>query len=147
MQDTIKKLKHYVQAKNLRWTTQRQIIAETLFKAKQHLTTEELFGQVRRQDSSIGYATVSRTLHLLKDAGLCEQVDISDGSMRYEIVKESDHHDHLICTECGKFVEVFSPQLEKIQAELVSQHGFVEKSHKLQIFGMCSDCTEKSSQQ
>ena len=139
----MEKLKRYVHTRNLRWTSQRQVIADTLFEAGQHLTTEELFRKVQATDPAVGYATVARTLHLLVKAGFCEQIDISDGSMRYEVVSDGDHHDHLICTQCGVFVEVFSPQLEKIQSELVREHGFVEQSHKLQIFGVCRTCSQK----
>ena len=140
-QKTIEKLKEYIQARNLRWTNQRQVIAAILFSAKQHLTTEELFRKARAKDPAIGYATVSRTLHLLTEAGFCDQIDFSDGSMRYEVLDGRTHHDHLICTQCGTFIEVFSPELEKIQADLVGEHGFVESHHKLQIFGLCKKCS------
>ncbi|MDH4202875.1 MAG: transcriptional repressor [Phycisphaerae bacterium] len=140
MKDVTEKLKEYIRRKNLRWTGQRQTIVEQLLRTRQHLTTDELFRKVQKQDPSIGYATVARTLHFLVDAGFCDQVDISDGSMRYEVVWGHEHHDHLICSVCGKFIEIFSPELEKIQAKLVRQHGFIETTHKLQIFGTCIDC-------
>lgn len=145
MKDVTEKLKEYIRRKNLRWTEQRQTIVQELLKARQHLTTDELYKKVQKRDPSIGYATVARTLHFLVDAGFCEQVDISDGSMRYEVVCGHDHHDHLICNVCGKFIEIFSSELEKIQADLVRQYGFQEISHKLQIFGTCADCQKKAS--
>ncbi len=144
-QKAIEKLKEYVQTRNLRWTVQRQIIATILFGARQHLTTDELFQKAKKKDPAIGYATVSRTLHLLTEAGFCEKIDFSDGSMRYEVLVGRTHHDHLICTQCGVFIEVFSPKLEEIQAELVRQNGFTEESHKLQIFGICAGCSGKRS--
>ena len=139
---TIEKLKEYVHTHNLRWTSQRRVIAEILLESKQHLTTDELFQKAKKKDSSIGYATVSRTLHLLSEANFCEKIDFSDGSMRYEVKIGRTHHDHLICTRCGLLVEVFSPELERIQAELVRQHDFLEDHHKLQIFGLCKNCTK-----
>lgn len=139
-QKTIEKLKEYVRTHNLRWTTQRQIIANILFGSRQHLTTEELFQKAKAKDPAIGYATVSRTLHMLTDACFCEQIDFSDGSMRYEVCEGRPHHDHLVCTQCGIFIEVFSPELEGIQADLVKQHEFAESHHKLQIFGLCKKC-------
>lgn len=140
MKDITEKLKEYIHRKNLRWTGQRQMIVQELLKSRQHLTTDELYRKAQKRDPSIGYATVARTLHFLVDAGFCDQIDISDGSMRYEVVCGYEHHDHLICNVCGKFVEIFSPELEKIQANLVQQHGFQESTHKLQIFGTCSEC-------
>jgi Fur family ferric uptake transcriptional regulator len=144
-QEKIEKLREYVRAHNLRWTDQRQIIANILFGARQHLTTEELFHKAKAKDSAIGYATVSRTLHLLTEAGFCDRIDFSDGSMRYEVSVGRTHHDHLVCTQCGKFIEVFSPKLEKIQTELVRRHDFLEDHHKLQIFGLCKKCNTKTS--
>ena len=141
----LEKLKQYVQGRNFRWTAQRQIIAQLLFGSRQHLTTDELFQMAKKKDPAIGYATVSRTLHFLTEAGFCDQIDFSDGSMRYEVVIDRTHHDHLICTQCGVFIEVFSPELEKIQTELVRQHDFLEDYHKLQIFGLCKKCHKNTS--
>jgi len=142
-QKLIEKLREYVQANNLRWTNQRQVVAALLFGSRQHLTTDEIFQKAKKEDPAIGYATVSRTLHLLTEAGFCDQIDFSDGSMRYEALLGRTHHDHLICTKCGVFIEVFSPELEEIQAELVRRNGFLESHHKLQIFGICEKCSEK----
>lgn len=138
------KLEQYIRKNALRWTSQRETIAQAMFNAGQHLTTEQLFRKIHRKHPEIGYATVARTLHLLVDAGVCEQIDISDGVMRFETTKDQEHHDHLICTRCGKFIEVFSPELEKLQAKLVKKYGFIETSHKLQIFGTCADCRAKT---
>ncbi|MBC8378188.1 MAG: transcriptional repressor [Planctomycetes bacterium] len=133
-------LAEYIKLNNLRWTQQRQTIVDVFFKAGQHLTTEELFEHVKKQDPAIGYATVSRTLHLLLEAGACSQLDISDGSMRYEAIAGHEHHDHLVCTKCGTFIEIYSPELEALQSKLVKEHDFSEQYHKLQIFGVCSQC-------
>jgi len=137
------KLKEYITEQNLRWTSQREAIARTLFGANEHLTTEQLFQMVHKQDPAIGYATVARTLRLLVDAGFCERIDISDGTFRYEATGNKKHHDHLFCTRCGTFIEVYSPELEKIQEDLVKKHGFIQESHQLQIFGVCSTCQNK----
>ena len=145
VQKVLDQLKDYVQAHNLRWTAQRQVVASLLFESGQHLTTDELFQKAKKKDPAIGYATVSRTLHFLTEAGFCERIDFSDGSMRYEVLAGRTHHDHLVCTQCGVFIEVFSPELEKIQSELVQQHGFLEDHHRLQIFGLCKDCNSKTS--
>lgn len=139
------KLADYIQKHNLRWTRQRQEIVSLFADSSQHLTTEELFGLVKAKNPAIGYATVSRTLHLLVEAGLCSQIDISDGSMRYEITVGHEHHDHLVCTGCGQFIEIVSPEIERLQSEIVKQYGFLEKHHKLQIFGLCPDCQTRPS--
>ncbi|MHC5088965.1 MAG: Fur family transcriptional regulator [Planctomycetota bacterium] len=144
-QKLIEKLKAYVQAQNLRWTHQRQIVAMILFDTRQHLTTDELYQKAKQQDPAIGYATVSRTLHLLTEAGFCDRIDFSDGSMRYEVLLGREHHDHLICTRCGVFIEIYSAELEEIQTRVVRQHRFRESYHKLQIFGICEKCSQTDS--
>lgn len=137
---TKQKLDNFIRSRNLRWTVQRQRIVDVFLATGQHLTCEELFERVRKHDADIGYATISRTLHLLLEAGVCTTFDIGDGTMRYEAVGEQSHHDHLVCTWCGTFVEIYSPELESLQAKLVKQHGFSEEYHKLQIFGLCPQC-------
>ncbi len=143
--DIKQKLTEYIQSQHLRWTNQREEIVSTFIDSAQHLTTEELFSLVRAKNPEIGYATVSRTLHLLVEAGICSQIDISDGSMRYEITYGHEHHDHLVCTDCGQFIEIVSPEIERLQSEIVQKHGFLERHHKLQIFGKCPDCQKKQS--
>jgi len=78
-------------------------------------------------------------------AGLCRTVDFGDGTQRFEHEYGHQHHDHLICIECGRFVEIYSPKLEKIQAEMVEKHGYEQISHKLQIFGLCPKCRKKAA--
>ena len=110
---------------------------------ERHLTVQQLHYLVRKKHTGIGYATVARTVKLMCEAGVCRQVDFGDGSQRFEHKYGHEHHDHLICTKCGKFEEIYSLDLERIQDELVSKHGYVQESHKLDIFGLCPRCNKK----
>jgi len=76
----------------------------------------------------------------MSESGLCRQVDFGDGVLRYEHNYKHEHHDHLICVKCGRFEEIYSPELEEIQRELVTKYGYVQQSHELQIFGLCPEC-------
>ena len=107
---------------------------------ERHVSVQELYDIVRKKHKNIGYATVSRVLKLLTQADICRQVDFGDGSQRFEHKYGHEHHDHLICTKCGRFVEIYSKQLEKLQAQLVKKHGYVQHRHKLDIFGICPKC-------
>jgi Fur family ferric uptake transcriptional regulator len=138
--DAKAKFNQFLNEKGLRRTLPRDIIADVFLRTEKHLSTQELFDIVRKKNKNIGYATVARTVKLLEDAGLCRQIDFGDRTARYEHEYKHEHHDHIICTGCGKFVEIHSDKLEKIQDSLVKNHGFVQQSHKLTIYGLCPKC-------
>ena len=133
----------YVAGKGFRRTVQRQGVLEVFLGTEKHVTVQELCDLVRRKHKGIGYATVARTVKLMCESGVCRQVDFGDGSQRFEHKHGHEHHDHLICLKCGKFEEIYSPELEKIQDRLVKKHGYVQNSHKLDIFGLCPQCAGK----
>ena len=71
-------------------------------------------------------------------------MDLGDGLQRFEHKWGHEHHDHLICTKCGRFVEILSPELEELQEKLVETHGYTQEYHKLDIFGICPECQENA---
>ena len=91
----------FLKNKGLRNTPQRQQIMEVFFNESGHLTTEEIYDRVRKEDPSLGQATVYRTMKLLCEAGLAREVRFGDGLARYEHAADA-HHDHLICENCGR---------------------------------------------
>ena len=137
------KFEQFVVHQGLRHTEQRNQVLEVFLGTEKHVTVQELYDLVRKRHNGIGYATVSRTVKLMCESGICRQVDFGDGSSRYEHKYGHEHHDHLICLKCGKFEEVYSPKLEKIQDVLVKKYGYVQENHKLDIFGLCPICAKK----
>ena len=137
------KFEHFVVQKGLRHTKQRNKVLDVFLATEKHVTVQELYDLVRKKDKGIGYATVARTVKLMCDSGICSQVDFGDGSLRYEHKYGHEHHDHLICLKCGKFEEIYSPKLERIQMVLVKKHGYIQENHKLDIFGLCPRCAKK----
>jgi Fur family ferric uptake transcriptional regulator len=133
----------YMAKKGLRGTDQRRIIVETFFKAQNHVSIEELLAQVRAQDPRVGYATVYRTLKLLTECGVAYERRFGDGLTRYELADETAHHDHLICMECGDIQEFEEPRIEEIQDEVARRYGFVLRSHKHEMYGVCPKCQAK----
>lgn len=131
----------HIRKKNLKHTEQRTQILMTFLETERHLTAEELYILVRKKYPSVGYATISRTLKLLCDCGLCSELRVEDGVTRYEHLYGHDHHDHLICIECGSFVEVVSPEIERLQEKLAQANGFTTKRHRLEIYGICKKCS------
>lgn len=141
--DAKTKFKRFVALQGLRHTEQRDHIIDVFLTAEKHLTTQQLHDLVRKKHKSIGYATIARTVKLMCESGICRQVDFGDAALRYEHKFGHEHHDHLICLKCGRFQEIFSPKLEKIQDELVKKYGYVQENHKLDIFGLCPRCAKK----
>ena len=140
MQKELDILRDYIKTKGLRNTPQRETVLNTFIATERHFSSDELHKIVKKQDRSIGYTTVYRTMKLLLECGLCEEIDFGDGTKRYEHKYGHEHHDHLVCTKCGRFTEVVKPEIEKMQEKLAKERGFKITHHKLQIFGICKNC-------
>src|SRR6266513_141070 len=108
----------HIQAAGLRRTGQRDLILETF------LSTEDLYWLVHKLDPTIGHTTVYRTLKLLTEAGLAREVRFGDNKTYYEHHYKHDHHDHMICTECGRIIEFFSEELEALQDQMAAKFSF-----------------------
>ncbi len=130
----------HIQGAGLRKTSQRDLILEVFLSTEEHLTSEDLHNLVQKKDDSVGLTTVYRTLKLLTDAGLAREVGFGDGKTYYEHHYNHDHHDHMICTQCGKVIEFFSQDIEHLQDEMASNFGFKPTHHSLRMWGVCADC-------
>ena len=145
------RLVDYMDKHGLRSTAQRRLVTEVFFQSDAHLSIEDLLAQVREEDPKIGYATVYRTLKLLKDCGLAYERHFGDGVSRYEVAHQDEHHDHLICMDCGKIVEFENDEIERIQERLAARRGFRLKRHKHELYGVgqknadgtCKVCNKK----
>jgi Fur family ferric uptake transcriptional regulator len=130
----------FLKQKNLQLTSQRELIVNEFAKVKRHLSVEELYDLVKQREKSIGQVTVFRTLKLLTEAGIARAVNFGDKTVRYELDFGTGHHDHLVCVRCGAVVEVFDPDLEKLQDKLCGKYGFSPDWHRLEVFGTCMKC-------
>lgn len=130
----------HIQKAGLRRTTQRDLILEIFLRTEEHLSSEDLYWLVQKQDPSVGHTTVYRTLKLLTEAGLAREVRFGDGKTYYEHHYNHEHHDHLICTECGKIIEFFSAEIEALQDKMAEQYGFRLTNHSLRMWGICTEC-------
>ena len=130
----------HIQSAGLRRTAQRDLILETFLRTEEHLTSEDLHLLIHKKDPSVGLTTVYRTLKLLTEAGLAREVGFGDGKTYYEHHYNHEHHDHMICTECGKVIEFFSPEIESLQEEMASNFGFLPTHHSLRMWGVCAEC-------
>ncbi len=136
-----KALAAYLEEHKLKRTKQREIILDAFLEAHDHVTSEELYRAIRSCNPRIGYTTVYRTMKLLVDAGLAQERHFADGIARYEI--EHEHHDHLVCTKCGKIVEFECQMIERSQDEIAERYGFLVLRHRHELYGHCGDCREE----
>lgn len=132
--------RNFLSKKNLHYTNQRSLIVEEFIQSKKHLSAEELYEIVKEKEEAIGQATVFRTLKLLEEAGIATPVNFGDKTVRYELAFEAGHHDHLVCTKCGKILEVYDSKLENRKEKICKEHGFLPSHHRLEIFGICKAC-------
>lgn len=124
----------------LKATRQRQLIARAFFATHAHISAEALYRRVSGRAPRIGLVTVYRTLKLLKDAGLAYERQFGEGRALFEHASSERHHDHLICTECGKITEFANREIEALQEQIASGFGYAIQYHKLELYGLCRDC-------
>jgi len=136
----------HIQKAGLRKTAQRDVILEMFLRTEEHLTSEDLYWLVQKEDPTVGHTTVYRTLKLLTEAGLAREVRFGDNKTYYEHHFNHDHHDHMICTECGKVIEFFSQGIESLQDEMADKFGFKLSHHSLRMWGVCAECHAKASE-
>lgn len=106
------------------------------------MTTRQI--QEAMTDACCDLATIYRSMKLLVGLGLVEKFDFGDGVARYELagLHSTDHHHHLICTQCQAVSELEECFPEEFQQRIAKRHGFTNVSHKLEFFGICPNCRE-----
>ena len=134
-------LKTVLKNKGMKYTEQRAVILQILLNIDEHLNAEEVHQIVKEKypNQNIGIATVYRTLNFLEEVDLISSISFGSEGKKYESTKKQ-HHDHLICTGCGKIVEFYDEEIELRQENIAIKNGFTITDHTMQIFGMCEDC-------
>ena len=131
-------LRDHLAKRQLKLTRQREYILNAFLKME-HVTAEQMYRQLARKDPHIGLATIYRTLNLFCEAGLAQARHFG-AQTQYDNVWQKGHHDHLICTSCGKIVEFENCQIEALQQEVARKNGFSIETHRLELYGLCSAC-------
>jgi Fe2+ or Zn2+ uptake regulation protein len=119
-------------------TTQRSVILQVVERADAHLTAAEIYERVRREYPSIAYGTVYRTLHLLAEHALIQELTFADQASRFD--KRTDRHDHVHCSVCGAIEDVDVPVALLAQHVASDRTGYEISSHHTVFVGTCPDC-------
>jgi len=122
-----------------RLTGPRRAILDAVANRRGHFRAEEILEEARRVAPGTGRATVFRTLALLTKMDLLEEVHLGEGSHGF-VVGDGRHHHHLICSECGRVVEVHGCELPEAISTLATRERFQIAGHQLEVYGLCRRC-------
>lgn len=131
-------LREHLGKHQLKLTRQRELILNVFLKME-HISAEQMYRLLSKKDPHIGLATIYRTLNLFCETGLAQARHFGTQT-QYDNVSHKGHHDHLICTGCGKIVEFENCDIERLQEEVAKRNGFTIQTHKLELYGLCSGC-------
>jgi Fur family ferric uptake transcriptional regulator len=140
--DRTEAFRHALKARGFKETAQRDDIARVFFGRGGHVSIDELHAEVKRVNPRVGYATVHRTVRLLKELGFAAERHFDDAQARYERIDDEGHHDHLICERCGRIVEFQSGEIDALQRTVGRALGFVVSRRRMELYGICRDCRE-----
>ena len=128
--------------RGVRLTRQRQILLELIDKTGQHLDAERLYQLAKEKDPKINRVTVYRTLKMLKEGGLVDELDLMHyaGDQHYYETRLKQEHAHVICLRCGKVEEFFGEPLQRLRKQIESHFGFQVLIARTEVGGYCSHC-------
>ena len=109
---------------------------------QRHMTAEDVFRVLLEGNSDIGLATVYRVLTQFEQAGILSRNNFESGKATYEL-DEGKHHDHFVCTACGKVEEFYDAEIEKRQQLVAQSKGWVVHDHAMALYGQCANCAKK----
>jgi Fur family ferric uptake transcriptional regulator len=136
----------FLATKNLRMTSQRQAIIDSVFSTEEHFTADQLLEWSRGRDRSVSRATVYRTLPLLTESGLVTEMDFGKDHKFYDPnYAEHPNHNHIICEDCEKIVEFESDQISRLESEITHKLGFAVKTQRLQITASCEELKRRGT--
>lgn len=128
--------------RGVRMTRQRQILLELLDKSGKHLDAEELFRLAQEKDPKLNRVTVYRTLKMLKEGGMVDELDLMhvSGEQHYYETRLKQEHAHIICLRCGRVEEFFGEPLQQMREQIQKQFGFDIVVTRSEVGGYCSHC-------
>jgi Fur family transcriptional regulator, ferric uptake regulator len=135
-------IKQSLQEKGVRLTRQRQILLELIDESAKHLDAEGLFHLAKEKDPKINRVTVYRTLKMLKEGGLIDELDLMhfNGEQHFYETRMKQEHAHVVCLRCGRVEEFFGEPLQRLRRQVEANFGFQVIVARTEMGGYCSDC-------
>lgn len=135
-----------LRAAGKRITPQRKLVLDILAQNRRHLDAYELHELGRQRDKALSLSTVYRTLALLKESGLVQELHLDTNHHHYELIDRMEHA-HLVCLGCGQVFEVDSGDFVQAARQAGDRHGFSITSTQIELSGYCAACQAKSLEQ
>ena len=134
--------------RGVRLTRQRKLLLDLIDRSGRHLDAETLYLMAHEQDAKLNRVTVYRTLRMLKESGLVDELDLAhfEGEKHYYETRMKQEHAHVICLRCGRVEEFFGEPLKALRSQVESQFGFEIAFARTEVGGYCSHCQALRSQ-
>ena len=133
----------FLKKKKARITQARKIVLTQVFSRHDHFCADDLAAELSSGPNHVSRGTVYRTLALMEEVGFVRIIRDTDVHAHYEHTFNHPTHEHMICDECGEFIEFASDSLAGLVEEVCRKHNFKERTHRVVIFGLCESCRNK----
>ena len=139
-------MKELVQ-RGVRLTTQRRLLVGIIQDSPRHLDAASLLKVAKQKDPDIDRATVYRTIALLKQLGLIDELDLMhlEGEKHYYEAKTNRDHCHMACFQCGAIMEYASSSFERLKQDIAKRSGFQIRVVRLEVGGFCERCRKAAT--
>jgi Fur family ferric uptake transcriptional regulator len=134
-------------AKGLKSTKGRKIILKELETQKEHFNAESLYSGLSQKKQRVSKPTIYRTLKLLDKLRLIERFDIKKNCFYYEPMLHRREHGHLICEACGKIIDFYIEDLDRIKSAIIKEKDFTLGCISIRAFGLCQNCLKVTKPQ
>jgi Fur family ferric uptake transcriptional regulator len=115
-------------------------IVDAFLDSEEHVTIEQMYRYLRKKGYDYDAQFVRQCMNRMVDLGFAQKKQFEGQPVRYEHRHLGRHHDHLICTKCGKIIEFSNDDMERLQVAIAAKHGFHMLQHKMEIYGLCAEC-------
>ena len=129
---------NFFREKGLKVTSQRLAICTFILSRKDHPTAEQIYQELRNEYPTISLGTIYKTLHLLQELGLIQELGFTEGSVRYD--PDMELHINMVCSKCGKISDYKAENVEKLWSAIISDLGFKPIGQRIDIYFECNDC-------
>jgi Fur family ferric uptake transcriptional regulator len=131
-----------LKTRGIRVTRQRRILLDLIDRAGRHLDAEELYELAKKQDPKLNRVTVYRTLKMLKQGQLVDELDLMhyEGDQHYYETRAKREHAHIVCLGCGKIEEFYGEPLSRLRRQIEADLGFQILTARTEVGGYCSSC-------
>ena len=136
---------NYLKKCGLKITHQRLLVAEKIFRINSHFTVDSLAEALQDRKGEISRATIYRIVSLMVEAGQLTEHNFSHQVKYYEHIPAQEHHDHIVCADCGRIDEFMDEKIEQMQLDIAKRLGYELDGHALNLYGKCKELKEKGA--